>query len=319
MPPACLSDRSPERAIRFNPIHGVLEHVWPIVVEAEHETSVHLDAIAVEDVHSPSIVLGARCLLTSVIEILARQRLESNKDTRAARKRHRLDQRRVIRHVNRDGGAPDHVQRLQRPAQRLQVFRPRTKVVVDEHAVRFFAGRELLGDMLDVSHLVGHHQPLRRQVAEPTAIVAAACGDEAGRREEPASRKNPPARRRIEPVGTAICRDVTVFQCPSLKVAQDLGPELNTITDRDHIGVRSNVLRTAQHVQPSKHNHCTSLAKPASELVSPAGKRQVHRDAHDGRERVRRWRPLQQVLVPIADVPVGRCRARDRSQCQCWR
>ena len=53
--------------------------------------------------------------------------------------------------------------------------------------VRLAVGRELGDDLLDVAHLVGHVQPVGREVAEAAAVVAAARGDQAGRGQEAAA------------------------------------------------------------------------------------------------------------------------------------
>ena len=211
---------------RLDPGDRPLEDVAPIVVEAQHEAAVDLDAVVVQDRHPPRVVLRARGLLVRLDEVLARQRLEPDEDPRAARQRHLADQRRVVGHVDRHGGAPDHVQRPQGPAELPQVLRPGAEVVVDEDAVGLPVAAELGDDLLDVPDLVGHRQPVGRQVAEAATVVAAPRGDQAGRRQEAPTRQQVAARRRVVAVGTPVTPPVDRPERPRLDVAEDLRPEL---------------------------------------------------------------------------------------------
>ena len=39
-------ERGALEPVRFDPVDGALEHVRPVVIEAEHEAAVHLDAVS---------------------------------------------------------------------------------------------------------------------------------------------------------------------------------------------------------------------------------------------------------------------------------
>ena len=87
-----------------------VEHVLAVVVEAQDEAAVDLDTVVVQHRHPPRIIGRARGLLARLGQILVGQRLEADEDARAACQRHVADQRRIVGHVNRHGGAPDHPQ-----------------------------------------------------------------------------------------------------------------------------------------------------------------------------------------------------------------
>ena len=269
-----------------------------------------------QDRHPPRVVRRARRLLARLDEVLAGQRLEADEDPRAAGQRHLADQRRVVGHVDRDGGAPDDLERPQGAAELPQVLRPRAEVVVDEDAVGLPVGAELGDHLLDVPDLVGHRQPLRRQVAEAATVVAAPRGDQAGRRQEAPPRQQVAARRRIVAIGTPIAPAIDRPERPRLDVAEDLRPDLDALADRQRVGVRRGLLRAGQHMQPAEDDLRPALAVPARQLVGPLGERQVDRDPDDLRERLPRRRTLQQVLVPVSDLPVRRRRPGDARQRQ---
>ena len=87
---------------RFASIHstGPLEDVGPVVVEAEHEAAVHLDAVVVQQLDAAGVVVGARRLLAGVGEVVVGERLEADEHAGAAGQRHLADQRRVVGHVD---------------------------------------------------------------------------------------------------------------------------------------------------------------------------------------------------------------------------
>jgi len=58
------------------------------------------------------------------------------------------------------------------------------EIVVGEDEVRLLVGADLIDDLLRVEHLVGHAQPVGREITEAAAVVTAARGDQARRREE---------------------------------------------------------------------------------------------------------------------------------------
>ncbi len=44
----------------FDPLRCPPEHVFPVVIEAEHERAVHLDAIFMQQMDAPRIIAGLR-------------------------------------------------------------------------------------------------------------------------------------------------------------------------------------------------------------------------------------------------------------------
>ena len=121
---------------RLDPGDRPLEHVRPIVVEAQDEAAVDLDAVVVQDRDAPRIVRRARRLLARLDQVLVRRATRSRRRppcSRPAPSRGPATGSSVD--VDRHRRAPDLLQRPQGPAERAQVLGPRAEVVVDEDAV----------------------------------------------------------------------------------------------------------------------------------------------------------------------------------------
>jgi hypothetical protein len=81
-------------------------------------------------------------------------------------------------------------------------------------------------------------------------------------------------------------------QCPTFHIVENLGPELNSITHRDRVGVLQRFLRAGQNVQPTK-NYATSLAAiPICDLVGAPGKGEVDADPNNLWQGLAGWWPL---------------------------
>lgn len=103
--------------------------------------------------------------------------------------------------------------------------------------------------------------------------MAAARGDEAGRRQKTFSRQQIPARRRVEREWPFVSCFVTRFQFTALHVAQNFRPELHAVADGNRIGVRSDFVGARLRVQPAKNNFAPLGAIPARQFVGTFGKR----------------------------------------------
>src|SRR5438874_8404869 len=69
----------------LDPLCRSFEHVRAVLIETENKTAVHLDAVVVKNRHPPRVVLRPRRFLPRGLKVSVGQRLESNKDTGAAR------------------------------------------------------------------------------------------------------------------------------------------------------------------------------------------------------------------------------------------
>src|SRR5262249_21976997 len=112
-------------AVLFDPLDGGLEHARVVVIAAEDEAAVHLDAVVVEDRYAPRVVVGCGRALARVLEIARVQRFEADKDAHAAGQRHLAHQSGIVRYVDREGGAPDDSERGDLSAELAQVLGPR--------------------------------------------------------------------------------------------------------------------------------------------------------------------------------------------------
>ncbi len=297
--------------VRLDPRDGPVEDVGAVVVEAEDEAAVHLDAVVVEDPDAPRVVGGGRRLLPGVGEVRVGERLEADEDARAAGERHLPHEARVVGHVDGDGRAPDPLERRERPAEAAQVLRVRAEVVVDEDGVGL-ARREPLGhDLRRLLHAPRHADAARREVAEVAAVVAAARRHQARRRQERLPREEVAARRRGVAIRGAEVGPVDGLESPVLGVGEDPRPERDAVADRDRVGVRRRLVGAGRDVEAAEDDEGAALAVPAGELVRPLRERQVDGDPDDPRERLVRRRPLEEVLVPEAHVPAFGRRGRD--------
>ncbi len=178
-------------------------------------------------------------------------------------------------------------------------------------------GRELRDDLLDVAQPVRHVQPLRREIAKPTAVVTAARRNDARRREKAVARQQVAPRCRIVAIRPAIVTAIDRLQSAGLDVLENLRPDLYTLAERDGIRVRGGLRGRSQHMQSAENDLRAPLPIPMRELVRPLGEREMHGDSDDFRKRLEGRRTLEQILVPVADLPMsGRrgCRGRERER-----
>ncbi len=78
--------------------------------------------------------------------------------------------------------------------------------------------------------------------------------------------------------------------------------------------MRRALLGTRQHVQAAQHHLASAAPVPLRQFERPPRESQVDRDPHHLRHRRERRPPVQQVLVPIPNLPVLRCRSGETRQ-----
>src|SRR5262249_46760587 len=98
----------------FNPFGGVRKRVFPVMIEAEDERSIHLNPAIVQHTDAPRIVRGSRRLLARIGKIVIAKGLKANEYSSAASKCHIADELRIVSDVDGHRSAPYFVQRLQR-------------------------------------------------------------------------------------------------------------------------------------------------------------------------------------------------------------
>src|ERR1700730_659403 len=121
--------------VRLDPLDSPFEDVRPIMIEAEHEASVYLNAITMKYGNAACVVLGDRCPLSRIGEVAAIQRFEPYEHTRATAERHLSYQGWIVGYIDRDCRAPDDLQRTQGTAKSAQIGRAGSKIVINEHHV----------------------------------------------------------------------------------------------------------------------------------------------------------------------------------------
>src|SRR5438132_1654215 len=73
------------QTVFLDPARSLFEHIRAILVKAQNKAAVHLDSILMKDSHPARIVIRPRCFLPRRLKVAVGERLESNKDTGAAR------------------------------------------------------------------------------------------------------------------------------------------------------------------------------------------------------------------------------------------
>ena len=76
------------QAVLLDPFGGAGENVFPVVIESQHERTIHLDAVIVQHAHAARIVGGLRSFLPGVGQILIGERLEPHEYAGASGQRH---------------------------------------------------------------------------------------------------------------------------------------------------------------------------------------------------------------------------------------
>src|SRR5271157_5787664 len=297
-------ERCAFEAVLFNPLGGAGKNVLAVMVKAENERPVHLDAVVVQDAHPTRVVGGLWRFFMRVGEIVVGKRFEADEHAGASGQRHVPNEAGIVGDVDGYGRAPNLVEWAQRGTQRMQVIVARAQVVVNEDRVGLAVFLELGSDLLGMAHAIRHAQAVGREIAEAAAVVASAGGDQTGGGEKTAARKKRTAGRRITAVVVLVGGDIARLQVVFLYVMEDARPQLHSIAEREGVGMRRAFLGTRQNVQPAEDYLRSPGTIPIRQLVGAAGKRQMYRDSYDLRHRPK-WRPsVEQILVPILDAPV---------------
>ena len=300
--------------VGLDPFERVRKDVGAIVVEAEEEAAIHLDAVGVEEAHAAGVVLGRRRALARVGQVPVAERLQTDENARAAGQSHLADDGRIVGDVDGNGGRPDHLQRPKSAAKAHEVVGIRAKIVVGEDGVRLAIAADLINDLLGIAHLIRLMQPLGGEVAEPAAVVAAASGNDAGGGEEAVARHQVAARRRAVAIGFAIIAEVGLLERAGLDVAKDLRPELDSLADGQRIGVGRGLFGAGEDVESAEDDDGAAIAIPPGQLIGAVGEGEMDADADNLGEAVARRGTLEEVLIPDADVPIRRRGAGDAGE-----
>ncbi len=302
--------------IRFDPLHGTLEHVGLIMVEAEHKAAVDLNAIAMKHGDSPRVVLRHGRPLAGGNEIATVQRLESNEHTSATCQRHVTHERGIVSDVDRDRGTPNDPQRPQCLTESAQIVGSRTQVIVDEHNVGLAIAHDLFDHLLHLPHSIRHMETVGRQIAKATAVVASPRRNHARRSQERVTRQHRSPCRRVQRIGSSEIAFIARAQAIRLDVPENDRPQLHAVSDRYGVGVLLRLVGTRQHMQAAQNDKRTASAIPGSQLVCPACEGQMDGDTDYLWRRIARRRPLEQILVPVSNIPMRWRGARNTGESQ---
>src|SRR5215469_7718945 len=94
------------QTIPFDPLGGARENVLAIVIKAQNERSVYLNAVVMEDSHSPCVIGGLRGFLVRVGQVFVGEGFETDEDTGTASEGHIANQARIVGNVDGHRGAP---------------------------------------------------------------------------------------------------------------------------------------------------------------------------------------------------------------------
>ncbi len=303
---------------RFSSIQSAVraKTSFSVVIESEHERSVYLNAIVVQHAHAARVVGCLRGLLVGVGEVVIGQRFEADENACASGERHVPDERRIVRHVDGYGCAPDFVQRPERGAQRVKIVAARAEVVIDKNCVGLVVCLKFFDHLLRMLHAIRHPQPVGSEIAESASVVATSRCDQAGGCQETSSWKNRAPGGGIVTIIVLVGCNVARLQCVSLDIAQDARPELHAVAKRERVRVRSAFVGTRQHMKSAQDHLRSARAIPIGERECPLGEREMNGDPHDLRHGLERRTSVEQVFIPVIDPPwIGGGR-REARQCQ---
>ena len=269
-----------------------------------------------QNTHAAGVIGRLGRLLARVGQVLVGEGFKTHKNARASGKCHGANQAGIVGDVEGYRGAPNFVQRLQRRAQLAQVVGARAQIIVDENCVRLPVGLKLRRDLRGLARPVGHAQTLGGQIAKPTAVVAAARGNQAAGGEEAFARQDGTAWGRVLAILGFVGRGVARLKAACFHVRHDARPKLDAVAHRQRVSVRRTFLGTRQHVQASQHHLAPTAAVPLGEFESPPRKCEVNGNAHQLRQRVEGWAAMQQIFVEVVNSPVGRRGGRKTRQRQ---
>ena len=144
-------------AIFLDPISGSDEHVLAVVIETQHEGTVHLNSVVVQHSHPASVVRRLRYLLVRRSQVVVAERPGPNEDSGTARQRHVPNQSGFSVTSTVTAALQILLSGLNAAHSAQMVF-ARTKIVVDEDRTRLVIRLELVGHLLGMPHAVRHAQ-----------------------------------------------------------------------------------------------------------------------------------------------------------------
>lgn len=290
--------------IGFDPVGGASEDVFVVVVEAEDEGAVHLNAVVVKQAYAAGVVGGFGSFFAGFGEILVGERFQADEDAGASGESHGANQRRIVGDVNGDGGAPDFLERTQREAKFAEISAIGAEIVVHEDGVGLAVGGEFFGDLLGFAHAVGHAKAFGREIAKAAAIVASAGGDDACGGEETGAREDGTARGGVQAIVAVVGGEVAGLQEAGFDIGENARPELNPVAEGERVGVRSAFIRARENVQAAEDDFCAAGAIPAGEFKGAFGEGEMDADAGDFGHGRKGRATVEKIFVPVADLPV---------------
>src|ERR1700681_273992 len=135
------------QTVFLHPLGSAREDVLAVVIETQHERTIDLDSVVVQNPNAAGVLGRFRSFLAGVGQILVGERLETHKYAGAASQGHGSNQTRIVGDVDGDSRAPNLLERSKSVAKRAQVFAPRSQIVVDEDGVRLAVLQEFRGDL----------------------------------------------------------------------------------------------------------------------------------------------------------------------------
>ena len=88
------------QTVLFNPFRGARKNIFAIVIEAQYERAIHLDAAIVQHAHPAGIVRGLGRLFVRLGQVVVAERFEPNKNACASCQCHVANEAGVIGNIN---------------------------------------------------------------------------------------------------------------------------------------------------------------------------------------------------------------------------
>ena len=101
-----------------------------------------------------------------------------------------------------------------------------------------------------------------------------------------------------------IASAVTWLETSVLDVSENPGPEFDAVADCNGIGVWGGFVRAADCVLAPKDHLGSASTVPLCQLISPIGEGKMHGNSNYLRKGLGRRGALEEILIPVSDVPV---------------
>jgi len=140
-------------------------------------------------------------------------------------------------------------------------------------------------------------------MTESAAIVTPARSDQAGGGEKTRARKDFTERGWIFPTIGFVGRRVARLQPPVFNIGDDSRPQLNSVSQRQCVGMWRAFIRTRENMESAQDNLAAAAAVPVGKLKGALREGEVDGDSDHFGHRIIRRPPVENIFIPVLNSP----------------